>query len=117
MQINTPLAFMWPVGYSSRMNYYVVTTDVFNLWLARIRDRQAAKLIAQRLDRLVAGNMGDVKPVGVGVSEMRIFDGPGYRLYFTIRNDELIILLCGGNKSSQSRDIARAKRILSELEV
>ena len=108
---------MWPVGYIFTMHYHVVTTDVFNRWLARIRDRQAAKVIAQRLDRLVAGNLGDVKPVGDGVSEMRIFAGPGYRLYFTIRNGELIILLCGGNKSSQSRDIARAKRILSELEV
>ncbi len=98
------------------MRYHVVTTDEFNRWLARIRDRQAAKAIAQRLDRVVAGNLGDVKPVGQGVSEMRIFAGPGYRLYFTIRDGELIILLCGGNKTSQSRDIARAQRILSQLE-
>lgn len=78
------------------MHYRVVTTDVFNRWLARIRDQQAAKVIAQRLDRLVAGNLGDVKLVGGGVSEMRIVAGPGYRLYFTMRDGELIILLCGG---------------------
>ena len=79
-------------------------------------DRQAARAIAQRLDRVAAGNLGDVKPVGQGVIEMRIFAGPGYRLYFTIRDGELIILLCGGNKSSQSRDITCAQRILNELE-
>ncbi|WP_260294432.1 type II toxin-antitoxin system RelE/ParE family toxin [Sedimenticola hydrogenitrophicus] len=98
------------------MRYHIVSTDDFNHWLTRIRDRQAARAIAQRLDRAAAGNLGDVKPVGQGVSEMRIFAGPGYRLYFTIRDGELIILLCGGNKSSQSRDIARAQRILNELE-
>ena len=98
------------------MRYHIVTTDDFNLWLARIRDRQAARAIAQRLDRAAAGHLGDVKPVGQGVSEMRIFAGQGYRLYFTIRNGEFIILLCGGNKSSQSRDITRAQRILNELE-
>lgn len=66
---------------------------------------------------LAAGNLGDIKPVGQGVSGMRIFAGPGYRLYFSIRDGEIIILLCGGKKSSQSRDIARAQRILSEVEV
>jgi len=99
------------------MRYRIVTTDDFNRWLTRIRDRQAARAIARRLDRAAAGNLGDIKPVGQGVSEMRIFAGPGYRLYFTIRDGELVILLCGGNKSTQSRDIARAQRILSEMEV
>ena len=99
------------------MRYRIVTTDDFNRWLTRIRDRQAARAIARRLDRAAAGNLGDIKPVGQGVSEMRIFAGPGYRLYFTIRDGELVILLCGGNKSTRSRDIARAQRILSEMEV
>lgn len=98
------------------MRYHIATTKDFNRWLARIRDRQSARVIAQRLDRAVAGNLGDVKSVGQGVSEMRVFTGPGYRVYFTVRDSELIILLCGGDKSSQSRDIARAQRILSELE-
>lgn len=101
------------------MRYHIATTKDFNRWLARIRDRQAARAIAQRLDRVIAGNLGDVKPVGhvgQGVSEMRVFTGPGYRVYFTVRDSELIILLCGGDKPSQLRDIARAQRILSELE-
>lgn len=98
------------------MHYHIVTTNEFDRWLARIRDRHAARMIAQRLDRAIVGNLGDIKPVGQGVSEMRIFSGPGYRLYFTLRDRELIILLCGGSNSSQSRDIARAQRILHELE-
>ncbi len=99
------------------MRYHILTTDHFNRWLAGIRDRQAARAIAQRLDRAAVGNLGDIKSVGQGVSEMRVFAGPGYRLYFSIRDGELIILLCGGKKSSQSRDIVRAQRILSEVEV
>ncbi|MNC71873.1 hypothetical protein D3C75_1228410 [compost metagenome] len=64
----------------------------------------------------MAGNLGDVKPVGEGVSEMRVDVGPGYRLYFTRRGEMLILLLCGGDKSSQSRDIALAKRLAGEIE-
>jgi len=70
-----------------------------------------------RLTRSEAGNLGDIKSVGDNVSEMRIFVGKGYRVYFTVRNGRLIILLNGGNKSGQSRDIQRAKDILSKLEV
>ncbi len=99
------------------VRYHMVTTDDFNRWLSRIRDRRAARSIARRLDRAIAGNLGDIRSVGHGVSEMRVFTGPGYRLYFSIRDEQRIILLCGGDKSSQSRDIARAHRILSELEV
>jgi putative addiction module killer protein len=96
---------------------YQILPDEFNLWLARIRDRQAAKAIASRLDRAAAGNLGDVKPVGNGISEMRIYTGPGYRLYFVLRESRLLILLCGGNKSNQKRDIARARQILDNLKV
>jgi len=64
----------------------------------------------------MAGNFGDVKPVGGGISEMRIFVGKGYRVYFTVRNDEIIILLCGGDKSTQESDIKKAKSLLSEME-
>ncbi len=70
-----------------------------------------------RLTRAEAGNLGDVKSVGDNVSEMRLFVGKGYRLYFTIRGGELILLLCGGDKSSQQRDIKRAKAILMNLEI
>ncbi len=99
------------------MEYEIITTEVFSRWLSELRDRQAVRAIAQRLTRAEVGNLGDVKSVGDGISEMRIFVGKGYRLYFTIRDGRLILLLNGGNKSSQRQDIERAKRLLSELEV
>ena len=97
------------------MKYEIVTTDVFNKWANKIKDRRAAQNIALRLARARSGNLGDVEPVGDGVSEMRIFVGKGYRLYFTIRGGEIILLLCGGDKSSQQRDIKRAKEILKSI--
>jgi putative addiction module killer protein len=69
-----------------------------------------------RVERLAKGNAGDVKPVGEGISELRIHHGAGYRVYFTQRGEELILLLCGGDKDSQDKDIANAKKIASELE-
>lgn len=98
------------------MNYEIVMTDTFKRWLSRVKDRQARKAIAMRLTRAEAGNLGDVKPVGGTVSEMRLFVGKGYRIYFTVRAGQLIILLCGGDKSSQSRDIQQAHIILKSLE-
>jgi len=86
----------------------IEVTDEFDKWLKRLRDLQAKVRIFDRIRRLRDGNPGDVKPVGKGVSEMRISYGPGYRLYYTQRGDSLIILLCGGDKSSQKEDIARA---------
>jgi len=86
----------------------VEVTDEFDKWLRRLRDLQAKERILERIRRLRDGNAGDVKPVGKGVSEMRISYGPGYRLYFTQRGKALILLLCGGDKSSQKADIARA---------
>jgi len=83
--------------------------------IAKLKDRQAAMAIAQRLDRAINGNLGDVKSLCDGVSEMRIFVGQGYRLYFTLRGGELIILLCGGDKSSQQRDIQKAKALAKNL--
>jgi putative addiction module killer protein len=91
-------------------------TTVFRAWLDDLADHRAAARIAQRVVRLQAGLMGDVKPVGSGVSELRVDYGPGYRLYFTQRGRLLIILLCGGDKSSQRRDIARAQALAAELE-
>lgn len=98
------------------MSYEIVTTKTFNKWLAKVKDRQARKAIALRLLRAEAGNLGDVKPVGGAVSEMRIFVGKGYRIYFTIRNGQLVILLCGGDKSSQAKDIEQAHDLLKNLE-
>ena len=90
-------------------------TDVFRSWLQSLRDRRAVARIAIRIDRLALGNAGDIRPVGRGVSEMRIHYGPGYRVYFTQRGNELVILLCGGDKSSQSADIKRALELVAEV--
>ena len=98
------------------MNYEIVTTETFRRWLSKVKDRQARKAIAMRLTRAEAGNLGDVKSVGGAVSEMRIFVGKGYRIYFTLRAGRLVILLCGGDKSTQAKDIQKAKEILNNLE-
>lgn len=89
-------------------------TETFRNWRRRLKDGRALTLIASRLDRLAFGHAGDVKAVGAGVSELRIQHGPGYRVYFLRRGAELIILLCGGDKSTQAEDIAAAKRLASE---
>lgn len=91
-------------------------TAVFREWLEGLPDQNAAARVAQRIVRLQAGLMGDVKAVGGKVSELRIDYGPGYRIYFTIIGKVLIILLCAGDKKSQRRDIRRAKALAEELE-
>lgn len=90
-------------------------TELFSGWLRGLRDRLARVRIQARIDRLESGNPGDVRPVGEGVSEMRINCGPGYRVYFVQRGSELIILLAGGDKGSQSKDIKTALNIAREL--
>jgi putative addiction module killer protein len=90
-------------------------TENYAEWFAALRDPQARARINIRVRRLSLGNPGDVKPVGEGVSEMRIDYGPGYRIYFVQRGDVLIVLLAGGDKSSQNRDIATARRLAGEL--
>ena len=91
-------------------------TAVFVKWLSGLKDRVARARIAVRIDRLALGNPGDVKAVGAGVSEMRIDHGPGYRVYFARRGKVLVLLLCGGDKKSQARDIAAAKAMAAEWE-
>lgn len=98
------------------MTYEISATAIFDKWLKKLRDRKAVLAIASRLDRAKLDNFGDVKPVGDGICEMRIFTGPGYRLYYTIRNGQMILLLCGGDKSTQESDIEKAKNIMKELE-
>ena len=91
----------------------LIRSATFDRWLSGLRDRRAVARIAARLDRLASGNPGDAQPVGNGVSELRINYGPGYRVYFIQRGPVLIILLCGGDKSSQDKDIKQAK-VLAE---
>ena len=89
-------------------------TETFLKWRTRFKDERARAVIASRLDRLAFGNAGDMKPVGNGVSELRIDFGPGYRIYFARRGKTVIILLCGGDKSTQAKDIETAKRLAAE---
>lgn len=95
----------------------VLQTETFDGWLTGLKDRSAASRIAKRLIRVQSGLLGDAKPVGGGVYELRIDDGPGYRLYFVQRGAVLIVLLCGGNKGSQQRDIAKAQTMAAGLEI
>lgn len=88
---------------------------IFAAWHASIRDLRAKLAVARRIDRASAGNLGDIKPVGDGVSEMRVDVGAGYRIYFTMRNNVVIVLLAGGDKSSQPTDIRRAKKMAKEV--
>jgi len=92
------------------------TTQQFNTWFSKLKDRQAKAKINVRLRRLEQGHYGDYKTVGDSVSELRFFFGSGYRIYFTERNGEVIILLCAGDKTSQTADIKKAKAINEELE-
>ncbi len=94
----------------------IVKTSTFNTWLDKLRDRQAKRIIISRIDQLAYGLLGDIKPVGEGISELRIHYGPGYRIYCKQQREILIILLCGGDKSTQERDIAKAKRLAKEVQ-
>jgi len=86
-------------------------TELVRKWRTNLKDERARALIASRLDRLAYGHAGDARPVGEGISELRIHYGPGYRIYFHQRGNTVVILLCGGNKSTQAKDIKTAKRL------
>ena len=90
-------------------------TDVYVKWLDGLRDIRARARVLARIERLAAGNPGDAEPVGEGISELRINYGPGYRVYYKQQGRELVILLAGGDKSSQSRDIKTALRLARNL--
>lgn len=94
--------------------FTLIASGKFEKWFGGLKDRRASARIRQRLARMEQGHVGDVKPVGEGVSEMRINYGPGYRVYFTRSGAIVILLLCGGDKGTQSRDIEEAKRIARE---
>jgi putative addiction module killer protein len=89
-------------------------TQEFSNWLRALRDQRGKAKVLVRIDRLALGNPGDVEPVGEGVSELRIDFGPGYRVYFAKRGATLLLLLCGGDKKTQAKDIARAKRLAAD---
>jgi putative addiction module killer protein len=92
----------------------IVTSNLFDEWLAGLRDRAGRARILVRIERLALGNPGDVRPIGAGLSEMRIDFGPGYRVYFMRRGSALIVILAGGDKATQASDISTAKAIAAE---
>ena len=96
--------------------YIIKQTDTFSKWLKKLKDIQGKVAIIRRIDRMKLGNFGDHKSVGDGVSELRVPTGPGYRVYYTVRDEEIIILLIGGDKSTQPADIVKAKQLLEEIE-
>jgi putative addiction module killer protein len=93
----------------------ILKTVDFVVWIDNLKDRRATARILVRLDRLRIGNFGDFKNLGDGLSELRVSYGPGYRVYYSHRSDKIILLLIGGDKGSQSRDITKAKQILKQV--
>jgi putative addiction module killer protein len=100
--------------YDASMNQFIAT-DVYTDWFSSLRDTQAKARINARLRRAELGNFGDCEPVGEGVSEMRIHHGPGYRVYWVQRGQEIFILLAGGDKSTQAKDIKTALQLARKL--
>jgi putative addiction module killer protein len=96
------------------MTIEIKQTETFRLWEPKLKDKRVRTLIATRLLRLAEGLPGDIAPVGNGVSELRIHYGPGYRVYLQQRGTILVVLLCGGDKSTQARDIVLAKKLAQE---
>ena len=96
--------------------YSIYTTEVFDKWFSKLKDQQAKKRIQVRIDRVEDGNFGDSEPIGEGVSELRFFFGSGYRVYYCKQGQRVVILLAGGDKSTQSKDIKIALRLAKELE-
>jgi putative addiction module killer protein len=98
------------------MKYEIETTNIFDKWFAGIKDIKHRARIISRFDHIQLGNFGDHKAIAENLFELRFFFGPGYRAYYTIMEGTLVLLLCGGDKSTQSKDIDKANRILIELE-
>jgi len=98
------------------MKYSIEKTSLFDKWLSKIKDKATKKAILMRIRRAENGNFGDITSVGTPVQEMRIFVSKGYRIYFTVRNNKIIILLNGGHKGTQQQDIQKAHQLLIEME-
>jgi putative addiction module killer protein len=96
--------------------YTIVETERFARWLADLRDQRTRLRLVARLRKASQGNLGDVKPVGEGVWEMREFFGPGWRMYYVVRDGMLIVMLGGGDKSNQSKDIAQVQGLAKEMQ-
>ena len=97
--------------------FEIRVSDVYRKWESGLKDKRARATIAARVIRLAGGNPGDARSVGGGVSELRIHYGPGYRVYFARRGAAIVLLLCGGDKNTQARDIIRAKELAADKEI
>ncbi|HFE7543101.1 TPA: type II toxin-antitoxin system RelE/ParE family toxin [Salmonella enterica subsp. enterica serovar Newport] len=89
----------------------IIRSETFSDWLSSLKDSRARSRVLARIDRMREGNFGDAEPIGDGLSEARVHYGPGYRVYFMQQGDVIVVLLCGGDKSSQTKDIKQARRI------
>ena len=105
---------MYLFRYNLNM-YMVKQTEIFSKWLLKLKDTKAKVAILRRIQRVQEGNFGDYKSISSEISELRITTGPGYRIYYTKRNEEIVILLIAGDKSTQTDDILKAKKIAKEL--
>ena len=115
-RIPPPLYFVSDWIHNNTMKYIIQTTDIFDNWLANLKDFRAKAKVLTRLERAAEGNLGDHKAIGSGVSEMRITEGKGYRLYYTIQGNIVVFMLIGGDKSTQQADIVKAIAIKKELD-
>ena len=97
------------------MKYEIETTHEFDKWLKKIKDKRILHRFDVRFNRITKGNFGDAKAVGSNLFELRFFFGSGYRIYYTVRKKKIVFLLCGGDKSSRTKDIAKAKNLLEAL--
>lgn len=107
---------LYPKGYNGSMNRDIEATNHFEKWFKGLKDAVIKRKVLARLDRLENGNFGDFRQIDNRLFELRFFFGSGLRIYYTIRSKQVVLLLVGGDKSSQSKDIKNAKRILNELE-
>jgi putative addiction module killer protein len=114
--IKRPLAKLKNVPYKGQ-NMIVSQTTTYKKWFDGLRDSRAQKYIVSRIERLERGLFGDAKSVGEGISELRIHYGPGYRIYLTQKGEDWVLLLCGGDKDDQARDIKNAKELAKETEL
>lgn len=96
--------------------YLIKQTELFSKWLYKLKDIKGKVSILRRIDRMKKGNFGDYKSLSDEISELRLTTGPGYRIYYTKKDDEIIVLLVGGDKSSQSKDIEKAIKLLKEFD-
>lgn len=106
----------WTVNYSWQTNMDILKTSAFDDWFGSLKDIKGRARIQARIDRLAFGYFGDTKSVGTGIREMRIFFGPGYRIYFKRYGDTIVVLLAGGDKSSQQSDILKARHLADQIE-